>query len=437
MPVHYATTKRKLCILERITARLSYCVYLFSDIIDDRHVNVAGYGAFTLEDMAEIRRRTKLPSGYVQQCRDQALWMWRSYYAQKSEWRQRFKCSRGKWREKLLKREPNRPFCQGLKKKIPARIDIRTGKIEASKKAKLSSYVLRLTTLKKNAPITVPLNPAEYHLMLLRKSKVVDFQLVKRNGWFYAHICVKHDVPNRPIRAVMGVDLGVRRAMATVLLRPNQSLRRKDLALLKDGEKKHRLDRLNQKISGLRRGRKWEALKRMRNKRRHFAESFDRLNAINIAEIAEQASAMIVVGYPKGIKYENYRGNGKRRGRRMLQQHFPYERLTRYISEECVERGVRAERVPELLTSRRCHRCGSVNTRRERQSLFWCLHCGLQYNADWNAAINIGSVFLPEALNRRATEGLAYARDELAYQPTSLEVRPKIPAESGKVGKPH
>lgn len=435
MPVHYATTKRKLCFLERITARLSYCVYLFSGHINDRQMDPKRYGAFTKEDMGQMRQRTKLPSGYAQQCRDQALWMWRSYYAQKNEWARLFKCSRGKWREKLLKRQPNRPFHQGLVRKIPVRIDIRTGRIEASKRTKLSSYVLRLTTLKKNAPITVPLNPAQYHLTLLRKSRIVDFQLVKRNGWFYAHICVKYDVPDKPIRAVMGIDLGVRRAFATVLLRPNQSLRREDLAILRDGEKKHRLNLLNQKIADLQRTRKWEALKQQRKKRQHFVESFDRLNAIRIAEVAEQGNSMVAVGYPKGIKYQNYRGNGRPLGRRMLQQQFPYERLTRFIFEECVERGVRAERVIELLTSKRCHRCGSMNTRRMGQSLFWCLQCGLRYNADWNAAINIGSVFLPEALNRVATEGLAYSRDDLAYPPTSLEVRSTIPGESKNVGQ--
>jgi hypothetical protein len=37
---------------------------------------------------------------------------------------------------------------------------------------------------------------------------------------------------------------------------------------------------------------------------------------------------MVAVGYPKGAKYENYRGNGERRLRRMapLPQH-PYQDL--------------------------------------------------------------------------------------------------------------
>lgn len=115
-----------------------------------------------------------------------------------------------------------------------------------------------------------------------------------------------------------------------------------------------------------------------------------------------------------------------RRMRRMLQQRFPYGRRIRYIIEECVKRGVQAELILEAWTSRRCHRCGSTNSGRPSQSFFRCLSCGLQYNADWNSAIYIGSVFLPVALNRRAIEGLAYAGDELAHKSGSPEVGDSI-----------
>jgi transposase len=387
--------------------------------------------------LTEIRRETRLQSGYVQQCRDQALWMWRSHYAQKTEWMGRLRRSRGIWREKLLEREPKPPFYQDTKKRTHPRIDTRTGRIESSRKAKLSSYVLRLTTLKRKEVVIIPLNTAEHHITELRKGRIVDFQLLKKHNWFYAHVCVKYGIPDRPIRTVMGVDLGVRRAMATVLLIPHQKLHRRQLIILRDGEKRHRLDIMDQKISELQHSKKWKTLKRVRSKRRHFVESFDRMNAIRLSEIAEQANAMIAVGYAKGLQYVNYRGNGKPWRRRMLQSHFSYERQIRYIIEESVERGIKAERVPELMTSRRCHRCGSFKTRRIGQSLFWCYDCGLQYNADWNAAINIGSFFLPKAPNRRATEGLASARDELAYPPMSLGVRPEIHPESRKIGQPH
>lgn len=281
VPVHYALTERKLSILNRLTARLSYCVWLFSKLNGEHDMDVEGYGEFTMRDIARIGKLTKLSSALIQQCRDQALWIWRSYHAQHEEWRRRLNHAKGRWREKLLKREPQKPFHKGLNEKIPVRIDIRTGLVEQSQTIKLAPYVIQLSTLKKHRRITIPLNPAGYHLDLLRRGRIVDFQLVKRNGKYYAHICVKYEVPDVSVQAVRGVDLGVRRAMATVLLKPNQPLRRDRLSILKDGQKKHCLDMLNGKVAELQRAEKWEPLKRIRYKRRNIAAYYDRLTPSN------------------------------------------------------------------------------------------------------------------------------------------------------------
>lgn len=425
VPVHYALTKRKLGMLDRLTARLTYCVWLFSQLIDERRIAVDacrhGNEIFEEKDTVRIRDRTRLSSAFIQQCQSQALWMWQSYHVQHMEWERRLRHAKGKWREKLLKREPQKPFHNGLTGKVPIRIDTRTGVVEVSKRMKLTPYVIRLSMLKKHMRITIPLNPADYHLRLLARGRIVDFQLIKRNRWYYAHVCVKHTMPDVRVHAVRGVDLGVRRAIATVLLKPNQPLRQEDLSILRDGPKKHRLDMLNRRVAELQQAEKWEPLKRLRHKRRHIAEQHDRSDAIHIAEMAEREGSMVAVGYPKGVKYESHRGNGERRLRRILQQRFPYNRRIQYVQEECAERGIRAETVLEAWTSKMCHRCGSTNTRRRTQSMFWCLDCGLQYNADWNAAMNIGSVFLPTALSRGVTGGLAYAGEDSAYKPMSPE----------------
>lgn len=423
MPIHHGLTKRKLFILERLTARLGFCVHLFSKLIEERDMRVTGFGEFTPHDITEIKQLTKLSISYVQQCRDQALWTWRSYHAQHREWETRLKHAKGKWREKLVKREPHKPFQTCSISKIPVRMDRRTGEVQASRKIRIAPVVLRLSTLQKNYRITVPLNPAQYHLNLLKKGRIIDFQLVKSNGWFYAHVCIKYDVPDRPVRAVIGVDLGVKRAMATVLLKPHAPLHREDLTFLTDGEKKHQLDKLNHRFAELQRHRKWAALRHLRHKRRHVADYFDRLDAIRIAEMAASQDAAVAVGYPKGIKYDNYRGNGQRLMRRVLQQRFSYGQRTRYILEECTSRGIIAEVIPEFWTSRRCHRCGSMNTCRPSQSLFLCFNCGIKFNADWNSAINIGSVLFAERLGPRARAGLAYAGDELVHKPASPEVK--------------
>lgn len=421
MPLDYALTKRKLSIIDRLTARHTYCIWLFSRLIDRRNMDVGGYGEFTKEDMRGISALTKLGAAYVQQCRDQALWMWRGYNAQHQEWERTLGQAKGKWREKLLKREPRKPLSDGLTNKIPVRIDERTGTVEASKRIRLSPYVLRLSSLRKGSRITIPLNPAGYHLELLRKGRVVDFQLVNRDGKYCAHVCIKYDVADEPIRAVRGIDLGVRRATATVLLGVDRPLRQEDFSILNDGEKRHHVHLLNRRASDLQKGRKWDRLKLMRNKRRRVAAHYDRIDAIRIAKMAQEEGSMVVVGYPKNIKHRNFRGNGKRKLRQILQSRFTYGRRIQYIVEECVERGITAEVAFEAWTSKTCHRCESINTRRTGQSLLWCLNCGLQYNADWNSAINIGSAFLPVALGRRATEGLAPTGDELAQKPASSE----------------
>ena len=65
MPVRYALTKRKLSILNRLTVRHSYFVWLFSKLIEEREMNVRGYGKFTKDDLSRIAALTKLQCSYV------------------------------------------------------------------------------------------------------------------------------------------------------------------------------------------------------------------------------------------------------------------------------------------------------------------------------------------------------------------------------------
>jgi len=196
-----------------------------------------------------------------------------------------------------------------------------------------------------------------------------------------------------------------------VSLHPSKPLCRGDFSVIRDGEKRHRLNELNRRVKKLQQLKKWEALKRMRNKRRHVAEYYDRLMAKRIAEISSEH--IVAIGYPRGIKYENYRGNGKRKLRRLMAR-WAYWRIIRYIIEECAERGIEAVAPDERWSSRTCHRCGSRNTERLTQSVIYCYDCGLIYNADFNGAINIGSSILAEPRSRWAAVDPALTSDELA-----------------------
>jgi len=52
--------------------------------------------------------------------------------------------------------------------------------------------------------------------------------------------------------------------------------------------------------------------------------------------------------------------------------------------------GCKVIAVPPAYTSQRCSVCGHTErANRKSQSIFCCVNCGFQLNADWNAALNI------------------------------------------------
>jgi transposase len=77
----------------------------------------------------------------------------------------------------------------------------------------------------------------------------------------------------------------------------------------------------------------------------HVSEYYDRLAAKRVATLSQ--GSLVVVGYPKDLKYQNYRGNGKARLRRSL-THWTYGRMVRYIQEECTKQGTPSEAPPPL-----------------------------------------------------------------------------------------
>lgn len=262
VPIHHAITKNKLHVLDRLTARLTYAVKLWSGLIE-QHWICARWEMQQLDYQHFVRDQTRLSAGFVQQCGNQALWMWGSYRELHSRWEkavERAKVRKNEqWLRKLLKREPSKPFCgKDSRKKIPTRFDYRTGEVQQSKHAKLSSLLIRISTLKKHEKLLVFLNPSSYHLDLLERGEIRDFQLVKNGKKYHAHIVVQYEVEDQPIQAIRGVDLGIRRSVATVLLRPDRPLRREDFSVIQDGLKRQRLNKLNKRVAELQQVKKWK-----------------------------------------------------------------------------------------------------------------------------------------------------------------------------------
>jgi len=381
VPLHYLTTRKKLSYIDNLTARLTYAVRLWSRIIERR-------GLQSMADCSLFEQAVKdeagLSAGFVQQARDKALWMWESYRKLHKKWEWILsRAKKGtKWHRKLLEREPSPPCGSKRLKKIPIRFDYRTGQVQRAD-LMLTKWVIHISTLKKREAIDVLLNPSEYHKKLLEDGRIKGFEIVKKNGWYYVHITCVFEVSTQPIQRFVGVDLGISRSSSTVSMNP-ADLKPCDFHIFKDG-KREKLRELNDRVSRLRRLRKWEALKKLRNKRRNVAGDYDWKLAKTVA--VSCANSYVILGDPEYIRYHNYRGNGDRTGRRLL-QNWSFYRQIRYIQHRCAKHGVRSEVLNEWGTSSRCHKCGG-KVERPKRSRIICTKCGLQDDAERNSSINI------------------------------------------------
>lgn len=408
IPVHYLITENKINKLNKVTARLTTGAHLFSDIIQSTK-------KITRKDLAEyekeIAKKTKLSSGFVQQCKDKAIWVNRSYNRLHKSWKARLKRSEAKLKKskkheryhlKLLKREPSKPFSKSTKK-MSSRLDNRTCDlrtnlqlkgplIKATKEQKnISLLWLNVSTLKKGDRMMIPLNPSVYHINELNKAnKIIDCELVKKKHKWYVHVTCEYEITFLSIDKIRAIDLGIARSMTTVLLSLDKSPLRNSSLIVKDGIKKFKLHKLDHYLAKLQRLKKWNAVKRIREKIRNFKEDQERKLAESIAR--KSKNCLVRVGYPKGLKYRSFKGNNKRRLRSKLQK-WTYSRIIGYIEQSCTEKGIEVLKVNEYLSSKTCSRCQSKDTQRPYQSSYaWfkCNSCAYIINADINGAINIG-----------------------------------------------
>jgi putative transposase len=105
--------------------------------------------------------------------------------------------------------------------------------------------------------------------------------------------------------------------------------------------------------------------------------------------------------------------------------------LQRQVEKRAMERGIPVIYVNPAYTSKRCSRCGQFGRRTRKH--FECPHCGFVAHADVNAAFNIATTSLrnavPDRLSEPGTERLQLSKKQL-LRCARMEVKPDpvIPA---------
>jgi len=408
IPIHYNLTKSKLSKLDKLTARLTYGVQLFLEVIKKEEVCTRTQ---LVPFEKQIAQKTKLSSAFIQQSKDQAIWMYKGYRKLHQKWENKCKYAKDKYLQKLLKREPS--FPQQSKKAV-VRLDYRTASIKKLNLS-MSNLWLNLSTLKKRSRILIPLNPSQYHLNQL--GKIIDCELVRKDK-YYLHVTCEYHTSRQSMKNIRSIDLGINRSVTTVLQTPVEN----QIKILKEKEKKNRIERLDNLIAKLQNKENYKKLKQIREKRKNFIEDQERKLAKYIATISNES--LVAIGYPKGIRSNHYKGNGNKKLRKKVHK-WAYNRIISYIAQACEKQGIETLEINEYNTSKTCSLCLSKDTERpykNNYSLFKCKNCGKIMNSDINACYNIARRSIKsKSLNRQALDEHALPVDDLLQKGVSAE----------------
>ena len=388
IPIHYGTTKEKLDKLNKLTARVTYTIRLISSIITE-DTEIDRKTIRTLVKNSDIVTKTGLSAGFIDQCIDKVIWSWKSYKKLHKAWAKQVERAEqngnDKWLAKLKKREPSPPAFDTHK--VSCQIDIRTGDVERNKTSKITQFWLRISTLVKEKRMNIPLNPSHYHLQQLQGAKINDFEIIKKNNKFYAHISLSKEVTENKISSIGGLDQGLNHSAGIVLLPLDGSMPHEELIC--DAEKQALLQKYDDLIAELQAAEDWHKLRQLRHKRENIAIHFDWQIATEIAE--KSKGALLAIG-DTDFRKTQYRGNEMPKLRKRIGK-WSYARQRVFITLKRAENGDETVLKNERGTSIGCCECHSKMTRRKwlsnGTSYILCWFCGNKKDADINAAHNI------------------------------------------------
>jgi transposase len=426
-------TKRKKQRLRQIVGRDTRIIRSFLGVIEHHESNLlSGRNKTRIDDGAldrltitAIRVTSKHPqrltvahdmkekyprcsSGELIECRRTAIALYESYLALK----------------KRRSSNISRP-CESTKSgRIPRWIYSLKFKLFESTSSSISRWWLDLQDSFDSAPkkkpihdrIRIPLKMSEFHISQIERGKVKALQLIndRREKW-WVHFAVRLREVSIPSKsnlppAVLGIDLGMKKAACTALVTPDKVL---ETRFFVQHDKAKAIEKYDQLVAELqnemevRRNRHQSydkvvrKLKQLKSKRENISKDYDlillRQLLDYIIKLSEKYTLYVALGRLKYIRNKARRGNRANRSFRRMINSWSFARITNSLKHQLSQLGwvvdgkkARFKIVSEAWTSSLCWKCGSKG-RRPKQNHFICPACGHQTNADRNGAINIAA----------------------------------------------
>ena len=203
--------------------------------------------------------------------------------------------------------------------------------------------------------------------------------LIRRNKVFYLMVAV--DVPEEPPikpKDIIGVDMGIENVAVdstgkyysgdkvNEVRKSNADLRSRLQSIGTKSAKRH--------------------LKKFSGKENRFARNINHIVSKEIVQKAKGTSSAIAIENLSGIRM----GTTVRKGNRYTHNSWSFYQLRQFIEYKAKEAGIPVIVIDPRNTSRECPKCHSIDRRnRPERSLFRCISCGLEGEADFIASLNI------------------------------------------------
>jgi IS605 OrfB family transposase len=261
--------------------------------------------------------------------------------------------------------------------------------------------------------LLVPLKISPFHLNQIQRGNLKALQIfVDRymKWWITLSIRVNNipQVNSDSNPAVLGIDLGIEKAVCTSLVTPTKV---RESKYFTQPDKVKKIKNLDHRVAILQReldtrknnGQEYDKLslklRTLRGKRERVAKEYDSFLVRRlfdyILKLSQKYDLYVAIGRLKNIRMVARRGNYKGQKFRGMVHRWSFARITESLKRQLSVHGIpvdgnrsRFKVIPESWTSKMCWKCGHKG-RRPKQNYFVCPTCGNRTNADRNGAINI------------------------------------------------
>ena len=208
--------------------------------------------------------------------------------------------------------------------------------------------------------------------------------LVMRNKIFYLMVAI--EVPEEPIikhEDIMGVDMGIENIAVDSTGKYYSGDKIKEVREHNAGLRS-RLQSVGNNHAG--RKNAIRHLKKLSGKESRFARNTNHVISKEIVQKAKDTSSAIAIENLEGIRM----GGTVRRGNRYIHNSWAFYQLRSFIEYKAKEIGISVIAIDPHNTSRECPNCHTIDKRnRPERSVFKCISCNLEGEADFIASLNI------------------------------------------------